>query len=217
MPRLLSLLLFLSSAVASEAHIGGENSTEVRVFSDGMRVVVRTSIPFAWGLMAERAPAMADEAGQTIARPLLAGIAGALVDVTAGGETMAATSTDCVFEVGEDVAFVIHFQRPERWPVVVRLRLFERAGSLDTGTIAAYDYTASRFLRDPEPIAARHVDQASPALSFSLEPAASAESVAPEPAVAPPAPGGRTLPALLMVAGVAAVVFLARCRLRAGV
>lgn len=71
--RHLVVLLFL--LVSAEAHLGNENNTEVRVYPDSMRVVVRTSVRFAWALLVENAPAMADEVGQGIARPQLIAVA----------------------------------------------------------------------------------------------------------------------------------------------
>lgn len=221
MRRLFLLLLVFAPVIAAEAHLGNENNTEVRVYSDRMRVVVRTSIPFAWTILGEQAPALADEAGQVIAKPLLAAAAADLLKITAGGEPMIPESTDCVFEVQNDVAFVLNFKRPQEWPVVVETRFLGRFTTLDSGTIAIFDYTASRFSRDLEPIAKGVIDLRNPSLSFTLEadassvPTPEATTVAPPPAATPSASPIRVFTAaslLLLALGV--VGFLAYRRLR---
>lgn len=194
MRRLISLLLVWVSVIAAEAHLGNENNTEVRVYSDTMRVVIRTSIPFAWNLLGDGAPAMADEAGQAIVRPRLIAAAPGLITVTAGGKPMIPRKVDCVFEVEKDVAFVLNFDRPAAWPVVVEARFFDRLTSLDSGTIRVFDHTASRFTRDLEPVAGGVIGQRAPSLSFTLgaadRPAPTREAVPPTPAaVARPTAG----------------------------
>ena len=186
MHRFFLMLLVLASAISAEAHLGNENHTEIRVQADSMRVVLRTSIPFAWSLLGENAPPMADEAGQSLAKPLLIAAAPGLLTVTAGGSPMVPTQVDCLFEVPDDVAFIYHFNRPTQWPVEVRMEFFNRLGDLETGTIAAYDYTASRFARDVEPLAQKTIDRSNPSLSFALgQPPVAAT---PQPA---PLPGNR--------------------------
>ena len=170
MRHLIVLLLLL---VPADAHLGNENNTEARLYSDSMRLVIRTSILFAWTLLGDNAPALADEAGQAIVRPLLIATAPELISVTAGGKALLPTQVDCVFEVEKDVAFVLNLERPTAWPVVVEAKFFDRLSSLDTGTIHVFDYTASRLSRDLEPIAQAVTDQRSPSLSFSLVAAAS--------------------------------------------
>lgn len=221
MRRLVILLLFVVSVIAAEGHLGNENNTEVRVYSDTMRVVIRTSIPFAWTLLGERAPVMADEAGQAMVRPLLIGLAPGLLAVTAAGKPMTPTKVDCVFEVEKDVAFVLNFDRPAAWPVLVEARFFDRFSSLDTGTISVFDYTASRFSRDLEPIAKGVIDQRRPSLSFTLaavvSPAPVAEAVAPTPtSAAEPAVGNSRKVLAIVVSLLAAgwVGFLTRRRWR---
>lgn len=183
MRHLVVLLLLL---VPAEAHLGNENNTEVRIYSDSMRVVIRTSVRFAWTLLGENAPALADEAGQAIVRPQLIAAAPELISVTAGGKALVPTQVDCVFEVEKDVAFVLNFDRPAAWPVVVVAKFFDRFSSLDTGTIRVFDYTASRFSRDLEPIAQAVIDPRSPSLSFSL--AAAVSPIASPASIVKPTP-----------------------------
>lgn len=112
MRHLFILLLVLAAVIPVGAHLGNENNTEVRVYSDKLRVVLRTSIPFAWNVLGEGAPAVADEAGQVIAKPLLIAAAPGLISVTAGGKPLTASQVDCMFEVEKDVAFILNFERP---------------------------------------------------------------------------------------------------------
>lgn len=215
MQRLFLLLLIAASAISAEAHLGNENNTEIRVYADSMRVVLRTSIPLAWTLLGEKAPAMADEAGQAVAKPLLIAAAPGLITVTAAGKPMAPTQVDCLFEVQNDVAFILNFKRPAEWPVVVKIEFFNRLGNLDTGTIAVFDYTASRFARDVEPLAQKTIDRSNPSLSFTLEPppaAAKPESL--PPPHREPAGNKRLMVISCMVAGMAAIGILAYRRLK---
>ncbi|MES2439512.1 MAG: hypothetical protein V4584_10615 [Verrucomicrobiota bacterium] len=220
MPRLLFLLLILATPMAARAHVGFENNTEIRVYPDSMRVVVRTSVPFAQVLLGNGAPAMADETGQAAAKPLLAKAAADLVSITAGGKRMAPVRTECLFEVQNDVAFILDFPRPEEWPVVVKAEFFPLFGNLETGTMAAFDSTASRFSRDVEPLVSRVIDPRNASISFS--PGAPAIAETPVESAGTPlpamknAPGGRAKTAavflFLMAAGV--IGFLARRRWR---
>ena len=50
-----SLVVLLLLLVPAKAHLGNENNTEVRVYSDSIRVVIRTSILFAWSLRSQAA------------------------------------------------------------------------------------------------------------------------------------------------------------------
>ena len=211
MRHLVVLLLLL---VPAEAHLGNENNTEVRIYSDSMRVVIRTSVRFAWTLLGENAPALADEAGQAIVRPLLIAAAPELITVTAAGKLLVPTKVDCVFEVEKDVAFVLNFDRPAAWPVVVVAKFFDRFSSLDTGTIRVFDYTASRFSRDLEPIAQAVIDPRNPSLSFSLV-AAVSPAAAPISVVKPTTGFSMKLLGIsLLVLAASVIGFLAYCRLR---
>jgi hypothetical protein len=217
MHRFFIMLLAFAPAISAEAHLGNENHTEIRVLADSMRVVLRTSIPFAWSLLGGNAPPMADEAGQSIARPLLVTAAPGLLTVTAGGGPLVPTKVDCLFEVPDDVAFIYHFNRPTTWPVEVRMEFFDRLGDLETGTIAAYDYTASRFARDVEPLAQKTIDRHQPSLSFSLSQPPVAAGPAPAPQPLPhrkPAGLPHHWVYLFLPAGVVAVAWLAYRRLR---
>lgn len=176
---------------SADAHGGLESDTEVRVEPDRMRVVVRSTIPFAWTLLGERAPRAADEAGQATARPLLAAEAAGLFKVSAGGKTLEPTGADCLFENLEPghghVAFTLDFERPAEWPVTLEARFFPRLGELDTGTVAVFDHTGSRFNRDIEPLLRKTIGRGVPSVTFDLRPAAPVEAPAPEssPALQP--------------------------------
>jgi hypothetical protein len=211
----IAAVILLGSIRTAEAHVGNENNTEIRVYADSMRMVLRTSIPLAWSLLGGNAPAMADEAGQAVAKPLLIAAAPALVTVTAGGIPMVPTQVDCQFEVQNDVAFILNFKRPAAWPVEVKMEFFQRLGNLETGTVAVFDYTASRFLRDVEPLAQKVLDRNNPSLSFNLAPppvVAAAKQVAPPPQE--PVGTRQIMVLLLLLAGTGGVGFLAYRRIK---
>ena len=92
--------------------------------------------------------------------------------------------------------------------------------SLDTGTIHAFDYTASRFSRDLEPIAKGVIDQRSPSLSFTLAAAglgAGPKAVAPTPAAAAAPTAGtsrKTLGISILLVAAGVIGFLAVRRWR---
>lgn len=177
-------VLWVASVCAAGAHTGFENNTEVRIFSNEMRIVFRTSHPFAWALLGEHAPPMADEAGQAVARPFLIEAARGLFKVTAGGIPLPMVRTDCFFEVENDVALVLCFERPRQWPVVMEAKFMNLLTSMDTGSITVYDYTASRFIRDLKPIVQATLDQRNSSISFSLETPAMKPEAHPGPLVA---------------------------------
>lgn len=215
------LLLVSASVISAEAHLGNENNTEVRIFSDGMRVVMRTSIPLAWKLIGSQAPVMADQAGQAAARPLLIAVAAELIAVTAGGDPMTPARADVMFELDKDVAFVLNFHRPSKWPVEVDAEFFNQVDSLESGTITVFDYTASRFSRDLEPIALKTISQGDTTLSFRLAaaevPVTAPNASGPAPVLAAaPTAGDAPPPAaiILLLAGAGVIGFLTWRRLR---
>ncbi len=217
MPLFLAILFLWLSASTAGAHVGFENHTEVRLFSNEMRIVVRTSLPFAWALLGERAPAMADEAGQAIARPILSEAAGGLFRVSAGGKPLSPLRTDCLFEVEKDVAFILSFEPPKQWPVVMEATFLPMLTSVDHGTLAVYDYTASRFSRDLEPLLRATLDSRNPSVSFSLQAPAATPAVIAPPAsavAAPPRRGRQWIGVSGLLLAVAAIGILVRRRWR---
>ncbi|MCW1924981.1 hypothetical protein OKA05_20630 [Luteolibacter arcticus] len=208
MPAFLQALcaaLILLTGIAS-AHGGYESETEVRVFPDRMRIVVRTSLPFAWKILGNRAPAATDEAGQATAKPLLATAAASLFEVTAGGATLTPSKSDCVFEVHDlhdHAAFTLDFPRPAASPVAVKATFFPLLGELDTGTIAVFDQSASRFQRDVEPLLKTSISGEKPGITFDLgAPAASSPPAAPasSPPIPAQTPAARPFPLPIAVA-----------------
>ncbi len=212
---LFAAVLLLALPHPARAHLGNENTTDIRVDADSMRLVLRTSIPFAWSLLGENAPAMADEAGKVAAMPMLASAAPALLTVTAGGKRMTPSQVDCLFEVQDDVAFIFNFKRPAEWPVEVRMEFFDRLGSLETGTIAVSDYTSSRFARDVEPFVRKTLDRNHPSYSFALVQApVAATPLPPLPPAREPTGIRRIVVVFFLIVGVAGIGWLARRRLR---
>jgi len=194
---LCTALVLLTGGLA-HAHGGYENETEVQLYPDRMRIVTRTSIPFAWKILGDRAPATADEAGQATAKPLLAAAAASLFEVTAGGQKITPTKTDCVFEIHDlhdHAAFVLYFPPPTASPITVKATFFPLLGELDNGTVSVFDHTADPLRRDIEPLQKKALSLQSPAITFDLGPpkeASPAPPAAPLPAPAPPTPVATT-------------------------
>lgn len=124
------------------------------------------------------------------------------------------TQVDCVFEVPNDVAFIYNFKRPAAWPVEVKMEFFDRLSSLETGTIAVFDYTASRFARDVEPFARKTLDRNHP--SFSFAPVQPPVAATPAPSQAPQQPAAKRwiAAALFLTISVAGIGWLGVRRLR---
>lgn len=160
----LSFLLLFLAAGSAQAHLGYENETEVRIHADRMRVVARTSYKFAATILGDRAPAAFDAEGQQAVKPLLVEVAPGLFDFTAGGVAMKATSSDCVFEPHDRVAFVLSYERPKAWPLLITARFFPRLASLESGSIQVFDQTDKPFGREVQPIASKRISADSPSL-----------------------------------------------------
>jgi hypothetical protein len=213
MRRLIQFCLLLLTAGTTRAHLGNENDTEVRVYADRMQVVVRTSIPFAWTVLGKQAPVVADEQGREVARPRLASAASGLFHLTAGGKPITATKTDCLFEVENDVAFVLVFERPLVWPVVLNATFFPLLSNLDSGTIRVFDFTASPFNSDLKPLAEGVLHQGNPSFTFSLEapvPVVSSDAI-PEPipvAAGEPARPRSIMTVFILLAGCVLMVLI---------
>ena len=190
-PKWLFLILATLSVIGEAgAHTGFESSTEVRVFSNRMRIVVRTSYALAWRILGDQAPTGSDEAGQAIAKPLLTAAAPGLLDVTAAGLAMTPSQSNCQFELNKDVAFVLTYERPSQWPLVVKVRFMNLLGPLDSGTISVFDQTIDDPTRDLEPIAGKVLFSNDPALSVTIGPKVpepAAEAAAPVTSSPPPA------------------------------
>ena len=161
------------------AHSGHGSTTDIHVYADNMKVVIRTSIPLAWARLDHRAPAMADEEGRKTALPLLIAAAPSLVQLTADGTPLEPLTADCMFEVGDHVAFVLVYERPQKWPVELDAGYVKTLGDLDTATVSVFDRTASRFARDLHPLLEKNVSASDSRVSFALE------AVAPSPQIKP--------------------------------
>lgn len=197
------------------AHGGFENETEVRVDQERMRVVVRTSLSFAWTLLGDHAPRAADEVARAIARPILAAEAPGLFKVDAGGKSLTPLKADCLFENlepgHEHVAFTLDFAPPAEWPVTFEATFFPRLGELDTGSVAVFDQSQSRFNRDIEPLLRKTIHRGDPTVTFDLRPAApgvtpaKAQPPGPQPAAAlsDQRPEPLHLVAIFLLAGIA--------------
>ncbi len=167
------------------AHGGFENRTDVRIYQDRIEMFVRTSYGLAWRILGERAPATADEAGQAIAKPLLAEAATELFELTAEGRTLHPKSSACFFELNQDVAFKLTYERPAQWPLVLRARFFNLLGPLDSGTLSVFDQTTAPYQHDIEPIAGKVISASDPTMTVSIAPVAIFEPEAAAPPTAP--------------------------------
>ncbi|RYD21326.1 MAG: hypothetical protein EOP88_11775 [Verrucomicrobiaceae bacterium] len=175
---LMTLLLLVPCGLAT-AHVGMENTTDVRIHADRMEIVTRTSYALAWGLLGGRAPAGADPAGadpagadpagQAAALPLLKEEAPRLLELTTPAGLLVPVRTDCVFEVQDDVAFTLVFPRPKEWPVTLRAGFTRLLGDVDQGRVSVFDHTDAGYRRDMEPFVVRPVSRRHPTASFSLE------------------------------------------------
>ena len=188
------------------AHVGMENTTDVRIHADRMEIVARTSYPLAWALLGERAPATADAEGQATALPLLKAEAPRLLELATPEGPLVPERTDCVYEVQDDVAFTFVFPRPKSWPVTLRAGFTRLLGEVDQGTVSVFDHTGAGYRRDMEPLVVRPVSRRFPTASFSLE-TASVEKKAAAVKVAPLAKSASRMWVLPVTLVAAALVF----------
>ena len=187
--RLIPVFAMFSVIGKLSAHTGFESSTEVRIFSDRMQVVVRTSYGLAWKLIGNEAPASSDEASQVIAKPLLLERAPGLFDVASGGIAMAPKKTSCQFELNKDVAFVLTYDRPVRWPLVLKARYFSVLRALDSGTISVFDQTNLPPSEEAKPFLGKILFANDPSLSVNLMPVTTTAATGTAPPVKMNPPG----------------------------
>ena len=184
--RWLCLIAFLAGQGSVSAHSGYENETEVRLFVDRMDINVRTTFGFAWKILGHRAPSDIGEASQRIAGPLLAAEAADLFDVASAGMEMDPRSADCKFELDEHVVFLLTFDRPPDWPLVLNAKFFDFFDPLTYGTVRVFDQTADPYLRDIEPVAEGKIYRTKPV--FTFDPGPHAEVAVEVPVAVPASP-----------------------------
>lgn len=168
LPGKILTLLMLALCGTARAHVGLENTTDVRIYPNRMEILTRTSIPLAWALLGQRAPLTTDASGQAAALPHLLEEAPRLLEVTTSAGAMVPSRTDCVFELHDDVAFTLVFPRPTTWPVTIRASFVSLLGEMDLGTVSAYDHTTAGYKRDMDPFIVRPISRRHPTASFSL-------------------------------------------------
>lgn len=184
--RWLCLAAFFAGAGAVSAHSGYENETGVRLYADRMDVAIRTTFGFAWKILGQRAPNDIGEAGQQIAGPLLAAEAPGLFEVSSGGKAMTPRSADCQFELDDHVVFLLTYDRPHAWPLVLKARFFDCFDPLTYGDVKVFDQTDAPYRRDIEPVAEAKIFRSKPVFTFDPAPVAEAPVALPAIPASPP-------------------------------
>ncbi len=183
--RWIHLLAFFAGCGSVSAHTGFESETDVRIYADRVDIICRTTFAFGWKLLGERAPADVGEEGQAVAGPLLAEKAPGLFEVTAAGNVLKPTKVDCQFELDQHVVFLLTYDRPSAWPMVLRARFFDFLDPLSDGKIKVFDQTDDPDRRDIEPFAGKIIYRADPVFSFNPSPAVIRAVESSEAAAAP--------------------------------
>lgn len=181
------VFVLLVFAAPARAHVGMENSTEVRLYQDRTQVVVRTSYALAWKLLGGEAPLSSDEAELERVKPLLEKEATGLFEVSQGGEEMHPQTVSCRYELNQDVAFVLRYAPATRWPLRFKAGFLRGLGSLDSGTIAVFDQRKSPNRLEIDPISGKVLRQGDETFSVASGAAESEPpAVVPMPSVEAP-------------------------------
>lgn len=165
--RLLVLgFAWLGCAGAALGHVGFENSTEIHVQSERMRVVVKMAVEMTWMLLGDRVPQFDDEEGRKQMVQLLFEESSKLLEVTADGEVMVLRKIDAGFNQDGAAEFTLDYDRPTKWPVTVKALFFRTLGPRSNGTMSAFDESAGPVTEDAEPLAGKVIVRADPELTF---------------------------------------------------
>lgn len=164
---LLAAILTLGSLC--HAHDGMENETEIRVRRDRIEITLRSSMIFAWKLLAEKAPADTSEASLEKARKDLKEIGGSLVTLSSGGASLKPRSVDCAFELEQHVAFIYVFDVPPGDPqLAFKAAFLKRMSDTEEGTFRLIDLTRDPRRRDVEPLARKRLHRVDDSFSFTI-------------------------------------------------
>lgn len=151
------------------AHDGLETETEIRVRKDRIEITVRSSLLFAWKLLAEKAPSDASEASLEKARVELKKGADKLVEMTAAGQPLKLRSADCVFELEQHAAFLYVFETPPGNPeIAFKASFFKSMSDTEEGTFRLIDLTRDPRRRDVEPLARKRLHRVDDSFVFVI-------------------------------------------------
>lgn len=203
--RWLFLTMYFAGMGIAFAHRGYENETDVRIFADRMEINVHATLGFAWKILGDRAPADTGEAGRQIAIPLLKEVAQGLYQVSSGGIEMVSRSANSSIEVDDHVFFLLVYDRPPAWPLVLKATFFDNFDPLTYGTVKVFDQTADPYRRDIDPVADGKIYRSHSTFTYDPAPPAEVGDEATVTPIPPPEkPGtqgsyGYLLAALLIV------------------
>lgn len=169
-------------------HVGFENTTEIRVQPERMRVVVKMAVALTWKLMGDRAPKFDDEEARQEMVQLLFEESPNLLEVTADGEAMPLRKIVAGFNDEGAAEFTLDYDRPTKWPVKVTALFFKVLGPLDSGTMTAFDESQRPATEEDDPMAGKVIVTADPSLAFYL-PTIGPKLDALQPAESPPGLG----------------------------
>ncbi|OYV05185.1 MAG: hypothetical protein CFE26_12930 [Verrucomicrobiales bacterium VVV1] len=136
---LIHCLVMLCCLGVAMGHVGFENTTEIRIQPERMRVVVRMAVALTW-----------------------------LLKVTAGGEVLPLQMSEAGFNDEGAAEFTLDYDRPAKGPVRVEALFFKVMGPLDSGTISVFDESLRPASEGDEPMKGKVIVSADPALDFHL-------------------------------------------------
>lgn len=176
------------------AHEGLENETEIRVRKDRIEVTLRSSLLFAWKLLADKAPPDLSEASLEKARTTLKESGKELIEMNSGDSPLKLRSFDCQFELEQHVAFTFVFEVPAGDPEIrFKARFLKNMGELEEGTFRLIDLTRDPRRRDVEPLARKRLHRVDDSFAFVTSP--DGVRVKPEKPAAPAPASPSPLPA----------------------
>lgn len=163
------LIAILLTTSWCSAHDGMENETEIRVRKDRIEITVRSSMVFAWKLLAEKAPPDTGEASLEKARGHLKEIGKSLVAMTSGDKPLKLRSIDCVFELEQHAAFIYIYEVPAGTPEIsFKAAFLKRMSDTEEGTFRLIDLTRDPRRRDVEPLARKRLHRVDDSFTFTI-------------------------------------------------
>ncbi len=161
-------LVMLCCLGVAKGHVGFENSTEIRVQPERMRVVVKMAVALTWKLMGERAPKFDDEEARQQMLQLLLEECPKLLKVTAVGEVLPIRNAEAGFTKEGEAEFTLDYDRPAKGPVRVEALFFKVMGPLDSGTMSVFDESTRPTSEGEDPMEGKVIVTVDPSLDFHL-------------------------------------------------